>query len=227
MEENEIDEEIIPEEVVPEEEEDFKSKYLRLLAEMENTRKRMQKERQEMTRFAIENVLSELLAPMDTFENALGFAEQMSEETRNWATGFQMILSQFKDLLHGHGVVAFSAMGEQFDPHRHDAVEVEEIGCIGQRQCHHPCEELGTEWDVVFEGVYSPVCRPLRSGQLQGASGLPILRVGIIGLLVNHDEIFPDISGWLSLVETIVVEGRGVREGKVFGKPRYRDAEMH
>ena len=126
MEENEIDEEIIPEEVVPEEEEDFKSKYLRLLAEMENTRKRMQKERQEMTRFAIENVLSELLAPMDTFENALGFAEQMSEETRNWATGFQMILSQFKDLLHGHGVVAFSAMGEQFDPHRHDAVEVEE-----------------------------------------------------------------------------------------------------
>jgi len=107
-------------------EEDFKDKYFRLLAEMENTRKRMQKEKHEMTRFAIENVIAEVLGPIDTFESALGFTEQMSEETRNWSKGFAMILSQFKDILSNHNIVSFHSVGEMFDPHMHEAVEVEE-----------------------------------------------------------------------------------------------------
>lgn len=119
-----MDEEVKPE--VSEVEEDFKDKYFRLLAEMENSRKRMQKERSELTRFAIDRVLTEMITPFETFEKALGFADQMSDETKNWAFGFQMILAQFKEILHAHGVVAFSSMGEKFDPHRHEAVEVEE-----------------------------------------------------------------------------------------------------
>ncbi|NGX38955.1 MAG: Protein GrpE [Chlamydiae bacterium] len=113
-------------EEAPQEEEDFQDKYFRLLAEMENTRKRIQKEKHEMTRFAIENVLSEVLLPIDTLESALGFIDQMSEDTRNWAKGFDMILSQFKEILGNHNVVAFHSQGEAFDPHRHEAVEVEE-----------------------------------------------------------------------------------------------------
>ena len=105
---------------------EYKDKYFRLLAEMENARKRMQRDKQEMTRFAVENVIAEMLLPIDTFENALCFVDQMSAETRNWAMGFQMILSQLKDVLHNHGIVAFSSMGELFDPHKHEAVEVEE-----------------------------------------------------------------------------------------------------
>lgn len=121
-------EEIAPE--VPQEEkkteEDFQDKYFRLLAEMENARKRLHKEKHEMTRFAIENVISEILLPIDTLENALGFTDQMSEDTRNWAKGFEMILAQFKDILGNHNVVAFHAHGEIFDPHKHEAVELEE-----------------------------------------------------------------------------------------------------
>lgn len=111
---------------IQKEEEDFKDKYFRLLAEMENTRKRMQKEKHEMTRFAIENVIAEVLLPIDTFESALGFTHQMSEETRNWAKGFEMILAQFKEILSNHNVTAFHSKGEKFDPHRHEAVEMEE-----------------------------------------------------------------------------------------------------
>jgi molecular chaperone GrpE len=103
-----------------------KDKYLRLLAEMENTRKRMQKERQEMTKFAVENVIAEILTPMDNLENALKFTENMSEETQLWAKGFQMILSQFKDVLSNHGVVPFESVGTAFDPHKHQAIEIEE-----------------------------------------------------------------------------------------------------
>lgn len=105
---------------------DYKEKYLRLLAELDNTRKRMQKEKQETVRFAIENAIGEFLPIMENFENALGFAKNSSKEVQNWASGFQMILSQFRDILHNHGVVAFHSEGNLFDPYCHEAVEVEE-----------------------------------------------------------------------------------------------------
>ena len=72
-----------------------KNKNLHQLADMENLRKRLHKEKLEMNRFAVDNVLSEVLMPLDNFENALGFTENMSEETKNWAIGFEMILNQF------------------------------------------------------------------------------------------------------------------------------------
>ncbi len=105
---------------------EYKDKYLRLLAEMENLRKRVQKEKLDSMRFAVENVLCDILAPLDNLENALQATGQMSEETKNWATGFQMILSQFKDVLSQHGVNPFRSEGESFDPHLHEAVETEE-----------------------------------------------------------------------------------------------------
>ena len=113
-----------------EEMKEYKDKYLRLLAEIDNTRKRMQKEKQEMTRFAIDNALGELLGPIDNMENALQFTEKMSDEVRNWALGFQMILGQFKDALCSHGVVAFDSHGTLFDPNWHHAIETEETDAI-------------------------------------------------------------------------------------------------
>ncbi|MBM3208050.1 MAG: nucleotide exchange factor GrpE [Chlamydiae bacterium] len=105
-------------------------KYLRLLAEMENSKKRLTKEKQEMTRFGIENVIADFLLPMDNLENALKFTHQMSEETRNWAIGFEMILNQFKEVLSEHGVSSFNSLGENFDPYLHEAVEVEETETV-------------------------------------------------------------------------------------------------
>jgi molecular chaperone GrpE len=105
---------------------DYKDKYFLTLAEIENMRKRLQKEKQDMTRFAIENVIIEFLSPLDNLENALGFTDQMSEETRNWAIGFNMLLSQFKEVLNSHGVISFHSEGVAFDPNLHEAVEVEE-----------------------------------------------------------------------------------------------------
>ena len=109
-----------------EEIEEHKQKYIRSLAELENTRKRMQKERQEMTKFAVENVISDFLSPLDNFEKALGFTNQMSDETRNWAMGFKMILTQLQDVLTEHGIHSFESVGKEFNPHLHEAVSVEE-----------------------------------------------------------------------------------------------------
>lgn len=118
------EEETITEEI------DYKDKYLRLLAEMENTRKRMQKEKLENMRYAVETVLTDIIGPLDSFENALSAASEMSPELKNWAMGFQMILTQFKQVLEQHGVLAFKSEGEQFDPFRHEAVETEETEAV-------------------------------------------------------------------------------------------------
>jgi len=101
-------------------------KYLLLLAEMENARKRMQKDKHDSTRYAIENVILDFLSPMDNFENALSFAHQTSEETQNWAKGFEMILAQFREILENHNIKTFQAEGKHFDPHLHEVIEIEE-----------------------------------------------------------------------------------------------------
>ncbi|MFZ0564580.1 MAG: nucleotide exchange factor GrpE [Chlamydiales bacterium] len=101
-------------------------KYLRVLAESENVRKRMQKERQEWTKYSIENVLVEFFHPIDSFEKALQFAETMSDEVKNWAVGFEMILNQFKQIFSNHGVEEYHSVGKPFDPHFHEAVEMVE-----------------------------------------------------------------------------------------------------
>lgn len=120
------EEEMPPTAEQAEEQHEYKEKYLRLLADLDNTRKRMQKEKQEMTRFAVENVVSEILLPIDNLENALQFTQHMSDEVRNWAQGFTMILGQFKEVLANHGVTPFASEGAKFDPNLHYAIESEE-----------------------------------------------------------------------------------------------------
>jgi len=105
---------------------DEQQKNLRLLAEMENTRKRMQKDKSDTTRFALERVIREFLGPLDNFENAFRFTQQASEEVQNWAKGFEMILTQFKDVLSSHQVTAYDSEGQLFDPHLHEVIEMEE-----------------------------------------------------------------------------------------------------
>jgi len=105
---------------------DYKDKYLRLLADTENARKRLQKERQEIVFNCLQSIFVELLSPIDHLDNALKFTEQMTEETKQWAVGFKMILAQFKDVLATNNVHEFHAEGKEFDPHLHEAIEMVE-----------------------------------------------------------------------------------------------------
>lgn len=123
MEEEQKISEVEEKEEVTSEEEDFKQKYLFALAEMENMRKRMQKERNEMIQLSVENAISAFLPIIDSFEKALKSSGQVSDEIKTWAFGFQMFLSQFREVLHNNGIVAFHSEGNIFDPHYHEAVE--------------------------------------------------------------------------------------------------------
>jgi molecular chaperone GrpE len=104
--------------------EDYKNKYFRALAEVENSRKRLQKEKEETINFVIEKTIAEFLPAIDNMENALAYAKTSSDEVRNWAIGFQMILAQFKDILHAHGIIAFHSVGCMLDPSCHEVIEI-------------------------------------------------------------------------------------------------------
>ncbi len=110
-----------------EEASEFKNKYFLILAELENTRKRLQKEKQEMMKFAVENVLTDFLSPIESMEKVMGFGDQMSQETKNWVFGFKMLFEQLKSVLAEHGVHPYDSIGIVFDPYQHEAVEIEEI----------------------------------------------------------------------------------------------------
>lgn len=110
--------------------EEYKDKYLRLLADAENARKRLQKERKEISEYAVQNAIIDLLHPLDHLENALKFAKEMSEEIKQWAFGFEMIVTQFKEALASNGILAFESVGKVFDPNVHEAVEMIETDKI-------------------------------------------------------------------------------------------------
>lgn len=105
---------------------EHKDKYFRLLAEQENSRKRMQKDQRDSYQYAMQSVILEFLNPIDHMEGALKHTGKMSDEVKNWALGFEMILTQFKDVLTTHGVKSFESKGKSFDPHLHEAVEMVE-----------------------------------------------------------------------------------------------------
>ena len=79
----EVQEEVLVQEIP--EQEDFKDKYLRLLADMENMRKRMSREKTESVKYSLDSIVSDFLIPLDNLDNALKYAtnDQASAELKN------------------------------------------------------------------------------------------------------------------------------------------------
>lgn len=90
----------------------------RNMAEFDNFKKRMQKEKESMYSTIVADFVSELLPVMDNFEKAVD-AETKDESYKN---GMKMIYSQINDLLKKAGVEEIEALGKEFDPNYHEAV---------------------------------------------------------------------------------------------------------
>lgn len=95
--------------------------YLRTLADMENLRKRTQRDKEELAKFANENILREILPVIDNLERAVDHAEQ-AETNDGLFEGVQMTLTQFSQLLTKFGVESVDAIGQPFDPAYHQAM---------------------------------------------------------------------------------------------------------
>ena len=96
----------------------LEDRYLRLMAEYDNYRRRTQKERENIYPDAVADTLKELLPVLDNLQRALD--TPCADE--NYITGIQMIRTGLEEFLKKMGVETFGKAGEPFDPNLHNAV---------------------------------------------------------------------------------------------------------
>jgi molecular chaperone GrpE len=97
-------------------------RYLRTLADFENFRKRTDREKDDFRKYALMNVLRELLPVLDNFDRSLDHAE----EGDDFHKGVLLIYKQLWDVLQKSGVRTIDEVGVRFDPNIHEAVMREE-----------------------------------------------------------------------------------------------------
>lgn len=141
----------IPEEMESEEEESAKAelkeleeKYLRLVAEFDNYRKRTAKEHNDLINRAGESVIKSLLDVMDDADRA----EEQFEKSKDMAAlkeGVDLIFNKLGNILKSKGLKKMKSRGEEFNPELHDAIT--NIPASSE-------EESGKVMDVVQEGYY-------------------------------------------------------------------------
>lgn len=104
------------------EREQINEKLLRKAADLENYRRRAQREKEELKRYGIDDLAAELIPVIDNMERAL---EHVSEEDEGdpIVDGVQMVYRQFLGALKKHGVEGFDSVGEKFDPEQHEAIQ--------------------------------------------------------------------------------------------------------
>jgi molecular chaperone GrpE len=100
--------------------EDRQDQLLRALAEMENLRRRTRRERDEYTRYATESLLRDLVPVLDNFDRALDAARRTGEAPQV-VEGVELIRRELLRVLERAGVTRYSALGQRFDPTRHEA----------------------------------------------------------------------------------------------------------
>ena len=119
----------IKEDSLEKEIETLKEEKIRLLAEMENLRKRFEREKVETIKFGSINLARDILSPGDNLERALDALpedENHSESINNLIDGLKMVLKEYKSTLEKHGVKKIETLNQKFDHNFHQAMmEVE------------------------------------------------------------------------------------------------------
>ncbi|MBX3438147.1 MAG: nucleotide exchange factor GrpE [Planctomycetaceae bacterium] len=95
---------------------------LRTQAEWENYRRRIQREREDERRFAALPFVRDLLPSLDNLQRALD-AGRHTDDLSAMLQGVEMVASQIGDVLTRHGAEPIVAVGEPFDPNRHEAIQ--------------------------------------------------------------------------------------------------------
>jgi molecular chaperone GrpE len=103
--------------------------YLR--AEFENTKRRMLREQENSIRFANEKLIESLIPVIDLFERAIASAGALKAkgeaDVNNFVIGIEMTHREFIQILSRFGVEFIGAVGEKFDPSRHEAITQQEV----------------------------------------------------------------------------------------------------
>lgn len=129
-EEKETESEQTVEEKLQAELDEQKDKYMRLMAEYDNFRKRSAKERLDISATTVGNTINEILPVFDNFERALN--AETTDET--YKSGVEMIFNQFGETLKKLGIEIIDPLGETFDPNIANAVNQIEDENLGENE---------------------------------------------------------------------------------------------
>jgi len=137
-------------------------RYLRAVADHENFRKRVAREKDELRQYAASRVLEDLLPVLDNLGLGLAAAEQPNASVKTLREGVAMVQTQLKSALEQHGLKEINPAGQPFDAHQHEALS------------QAPSAEVA-EGDVlqVIRVGYSLNGRLLRAASVVVSSGAP------------------------------------------------------
>lgn len=105
---------------------EYKDKYMRLFAEFDNARKRMEREKLEFVKYANEGLLSEFLNILDDLERSVDAAKAKHEDYTAFLKGIELVMAQVYEMLKKNNVKPIASLGKKFDPHCHEALMQEE-----------------------------------------------------------------------------------------------------
>jgi molecular chaperone GrpE len=104
---------------------ELKDRYIRALAEMENSKRRHDKERQDLLKFGNESIMRDFLPVLDGVENAFQQVQNApSSDNQVVLEGLNLIHKQLTDVLRKHGLEEVPAAGADFDPNIHQAIQM-------------------------------------------------------------------------------------------------------
>lgn len=104
-------------------------RFVRKVAEFDNYRKRVERERREQADRTVSSLLEQLLGVVDDFDLALSAS---AADAASYKKGVEMIAAKLSDVLRKQGVKPIDALGTDFDPNLHEAV-MQEPAAAGQR----------------------------------------------------------------------------------------------
>jgi molecular chaperone GrpE len=101
---------------------EYWDRLLRLQADFDNTRKRLEREKQDFIKFANEGIILELLNILDDLERTVDLAQSKHQDLPAFLKGVEMILAHLYEMLKEYGVKPIDAEGKLFDPNYHEAL---------------------------------------------------------------------------------------------------------
>lgn len=102
--------------------EEYYAQLQRVMADFDNYRKRVAKEKDSLYSLISAELITEFLPVLDTLEKSAGSIGGDDETSKAWRDGIQLVCRQFDDILKKLGAEEIKAVGESFDPNLHDAV---------------------------------------------------------------------------------------------------------
>ena len=138
-----------------------KRDYLYLLAEFDNYKKSVIKERSDLRKYGSERLLVELLGVLDIFETALG-AQITAENYAEFRKGVELTAHNLRSVLQRFGVEEVPAQGQPFDPTLHEALSSEETDSVPEGYVSQVFKKAYKLFERVIRPAQVVVAKPVR-----------------------------------------------------------------